>query len=233
MTPGARPIQHQEDNPGDQSGSGKVELRRITPLRELQLLEIYRAGSEKSHAALCELLDSYQRRIYSICYRLARDPDLARDLTQEALVRVIQGLSGYDGRSKLSTWVIRVAINSCISQLRKAKVRRHQGLETGRSGSAAPSGGSASQATSFEPLLESRREPTPAEGVEQAQERSAVLRAFSSLEEETRAILLLRDIQGLDYQQLAEVFEIPVGTVKSRLFRARAALRRALEKMDE
>ena len=75
-------------------------------------------------------------------------------------------------------------------------------------------------------------EPTPPQGVEQAQLKTAVLRALDDLDPETRAILVLRDVQELDYQQLADVLEVPVGTVKSRLFRARAALRTAMEAQE-
>jgi len=185
----------------------------MTPLREIQLLEAHRKGDPD---ALGELLASYQKRIYSICYRMVTDAELAGDLTQDALIRTIEGLDSYDGRSKLSTWIIRVTMNCCLSYLRKQKIRRHQSLD---------------QAVDREGLgsllekLEEQGEPAAAELVEQDELRRILLRALADLDPEARSILVLRDLQGLDYQQIAEVQAVPVGTVKSRLFRARASLR--------
>ena len=76
----------------------------MTPLRELQLLELHRSGDPD---AIGELLRSYQRRVYSVCYRMLGHHEEAADLTQDTLVKVIEGLDSYNGRSKLSTWIIR------------------------------------------------------------------------------------------------------------------------------
>ena len=202
---------------------------RLTPLRELQLLEVYRAGGSHAHSALRELLSAYQRRIYSVCLRMVRRPEDAADITQDVLLKLVENLSSYDGRSKLSTWIIRVAMNASLSHLRRQKTRETRSLDAGSridvdSGAAPaehrtpmPGGGPAS------------REPSPLQGVQQDQQRTLVLRALESLDADTRAILVLRDMQDMDYQQLAKVFDVPIGTVKSRLFRARAAFREAIE----
>lgn len=194
---------------------------RLTPLRELQLLEQHRDGEPR---ALGELLSSYQRRVYSICCRMVHDRERARDLTQDVLLKVINGLDSYDGRAKLSTWIIRITINTCLSSIQREKIRRTASLEQltampGRSGDLpAASGG--------------QRELSPRQRVEQHERRAVVERALQSLDGDARAILLLRDVQDLDYQQIAEVLDVPVGTVKSRLFRARAALREILEQAE-
>jgi RNA polymerase sigma-70 factor, ECF subfamily len=192
---------------------------RLTPFRELQLVEAYRKGDSE---AMLELLQAYQRRVYSVCYRMVRDVDEASDLTQDALVKIIEGLDGYDGRSKLSTWVIRVTINCVLSHLRKKKVRRMQSLDSHdvRSDTDEHSGS--------QRHLVDEREPEPLQRIEQDEQRRAVQRAMLRLDPDVRAILVLRDLQGLDYEQIGEVLEVPVGTVKSRLFRARAALRDAV-----
>lgn len=196
----------------------------MTPLRELQLVEAHRGGGPAAHEAIGELVRAYQRRIYSVCLRMVRNPDDASDLTQDVLVKLIENLGSYNGQSKLSTWVIRVAMNCCLSHLRKQKVRTHKPLGT-------PSGvWSDSPVTPEERAIGPRaEEPSPPESVEHSQKRSAVLQALDGLEVEARAILVLRDLHDLDYQQLAEVLEVPLGTVKSRLFRARASLRQAIE----
>jgi RNA polymerase sigma-70 factor (ECF subfamily) len=221
---------------------------KVTPLRELQLVELHRSGDP---SAMGELLQAYQRRVYSICYRMVHDPELARDLAQDSLVKVLEGLASYDGRSKLSTWVIRVTMNCCLSYLRKRKLRSHLSLDepigphgaprghgiaaagrpagdfgpAGHSGAAAPGvisgslGGTGASAG----------EPSGLQRVEQAETRSMILAALASLDPDTRSLLVLRDMQDLDYEQIAAVIDAPIGTVKSRLFRARAALRQAME----
>lgn len=202
---------------------------RMTPLRELQLIEAYRAGKggPESHRALSELLSAYQRRIYSVCIRLVRKPEDAADLTQDVLMKVIENLSDYDGRSKLSTWIIRVAMNASLSHLRRAKTRETKSLDAPNNSRTDPetSPGQPRQAAL------ASREPSPAQHVEQDQHRALVLQALESLDAETMAILVLRDMQDMDYLQLAEALDVPLGTVKSRLFRARAAFRQALESL--
>ncbi len=141
------------------------------------------------------------------------------DLSQESLVRIIEGLPSYDGRSSLSTWIIRVTMNCCLTHLRKQKLRRHQSFDE-----------LAATQTGFE--SRQSREPSGPQHVEQAEAREMLVRALSSMDPDSRAILVLRDLQGLDYQQVAEVLDVPLGTVKSRIFRAREALREILEKLE-
>ncbi len=206
--------------PGRKIDPGRMKLGpqdppRLTPLQELQLLEAHRGGEP---AAMGKLLEAYQRRIYSICYRMIRDEHEARDLTQDAMLRVIQGLDSFDGRSKLSTWIIRVTMNTCLSHLRKQKLRRHGSLDAG-SENATPG-----------PLdPRSFGELSPPGRVELAEMRLLLGRALLCLDPDMRAVLVLRDMQELEYERIAKVLEVPVGTVKSRLFRARLALRAAAE----
>lgn len=188
----------------------------LTPLRELQLVEAHRRGDP---GALTDLLKSYQKRVYGICYRMVGHREDAADLTQDALIRVLEGLPSYDGRSKLSTWVFRVTMNCCLSHLRKAKVRQAGSLDE------------PVDATGLarHQKLPDQREPAAEQRIEQEEQRAALFRALAALDPDARAMLVLRDLQDLDYQQLADVLSVPVGTVKSRLFRARAALRGAAE----
>ena len=198
---------------------------RLTPDRELELLEAYRQGDR---AALAVLLEGYQRRVYSVCYRMLRDHEQAADLTHDALIKVIEGLDRYDGRAKLSTWVIRVTMNCCLSHLRKQKLRRHASLDEPIEG-----GGTMGQNLGSEMGVNpgGMAEPTGAERVERTEEEEVLVAALAAIDPQMRAVLVLRDLQGLDYQQMTEVLGLPVGTVKSRLFRARTALRTQVESM--
>jgi RNA polymerase sigma-70 factor, ECF subfamily len=186
-------------------------------VHELALVKAIQRGHTQAWSAL---LTRYQDRLFGVCYRMVGDREMAADLTQDSMVKIIEGLSTYDGRSKLSTWMIRVTMNVCLSKMRSEKLRRHASLETplseGREGGKA--------------FLDSQeREPEPGTGVQRDELRRQVAAALLRIAPEQRAILVLRDSRDLDYDQIAEVLNIPVGTVKSRLFRARAALRDAIE----
>jgi RNA polymerase sigma-70 factor (ECF subfamily) len=191
----------------------------LTPLRELQLVQAHRRGDAD---AMSELLRSYERRIYSVCYRMVRDEHDARDLAQDAMVKLLQGLDSYDGRAKLSTWVIRISLNCCLSHLRKQRLRRHGSIDRdwpqGAGGPVLAAGAG--------------RELLPTGGVERTEMQNILSRALGSLDPQMRAVLVLRDMQDLEYSQIAGVLDIPVGTVKSRLFRARMALRTAVEAQE-
>lgn len=201
----------------------------------MALLRAHRAGDQ---TALSELLTAYQDRLFGVCLRMLADADEARDMTQEAMVRIIQGLHQFNARSKLSTWMIRVAMNACLTGLRRKKLRRHasldadggpsrQGRRTSDNLASGPTTGTAGHAPSHAAM-----EPDPAKSVELAEERRTLYAALERLEPEQRAMLILRDMQGLDYRQIAEVLDVPEGTVKSRLFRARTALRERFEAIE-
>jgi RNA polymerase sigma-70 factor (ECF subfamily) len=184
------------------------------------LLARARAGDR---AAMSNLLTAHKDRLYAVCMRMVADETVAADLTQDTLVKIIQGLPGYDARSQLTTWMIRIAMNTCLSYLRARKLRRHASLD---------SPGPASLDSEWSSAAESvpSREPRPGLGVEHHEHRAIVSRALTELDPEHRAVLVLRDVQGLDYEQIADAVGVPVGTVKSRIFRARAALRELIER---
>jgi RNA polymerase sigma-70 factor (ECF subfamily) len=157
-----------------------------------------------------ELVRRYQHRVFGICLNLV-GPSHAADLTQDALLRVLIHLDRFTGASELSTWIYRVTTNICLTFLRRQRrspVRFDgQGDETLQTGELASDG-----------------------RVQQTEQASALGRALLSLPDEQRAIIVLRDVRGLEYEHLASVLEIPLGTVRSRLFRARKALREAIER---
>jgi RNA polymerase sigma-70 factor (ECF subfamily) len=205
-------------NESDQPSPESIEA---SELAELALVSRVRAGEAR---AWSEFVKLYQDRIYGICYGMVRNRDLADDLTQDAFLKVIKGLHSFDGRSKFSTWVYRVVTNVCLSKLRSEKIRRHASLE-GMTASGDGSGDALTAAEGFEQV----REQNPSKRVQHDEDADLVLEALSTLEPDQRAVLLLCDCRGLPYEQIAEVLGVAVGTVKSRLFRARGALREAVE----
>ncbi|MEM1423396.1 MAG: sigma-70 family RNA polymerase sigma factor [Planctomycetota bacterium] len=188
--------------------------------RDARLLREHREGRA---GALEELLVAYQDRLYGVCLRMLGDREAARDLAQDAMVKIIQGLDTFDGRAKLSTWMIRVTMNACLSELRKLRLRRHASLDAPTS----RSGWNSGESTVVDAIA--GVEPPVSRRVEDSEDRADVSSALALIPPEQRAILILRDMQDLDYKTIGELLDIPGGTVKSRIFRARVALRERLE----
>jgi len=201
---------------GRGAGDSAVPPPHVGGSDDAALLHAWRHGDRE---AIATLLRGYQARVHAVCYRMLRSADEASDLTQESLVRILEGLHTYDGRSQLSTWIIRVTMNCCLSHLRKQRLRRHSSLD------APPRRGPASSGSFRAISGPVARELEGSDRVEQIELREALARALLRLDPGMRALLVLRDMQDLDYQQIADVLGVPVGTVKSRLFRARLALR--------
>jgi len=184
------------------------------------LVRACKAGGAVGRAALERLLTRHERQLYATCRRMVRDHETARDLAQDTLVRVIGAIDSFDGRARFTTWMTQIAINVCISYLRKQKHRRGPSLDSAIGDGDPPRN-----------RLEST-EPPPARRVELDDDLNRVDRAMQALSGEQRAILVLRDVRGFEYREIAEALHLPVGTVKSRLFRARQALREEVEALE-
>ncbi|GMV24990.1 MAG: RNA polymerase sigma24 factor [Phycisphaerae bacterium] len=202
-------------------GAAASSASKAAAADEHQDLALVQAILRGDQAAWRLLLGRHQANVYNLCFKLVGNRDLAEDLAQDTLVKIVQHVQRFDGRAKFSTWLYRITMNVCLSRLRAEKVRRHSSLDD-QPYEGAPAAGSGLAG----------REPDAPSSVQWTEQHRNVLAALASLEPEQRAILVLRDTRDLDYDQIAEVLEVPVGTVKSRLFRARAALREALEELE-
>jgi RNA polymerase sigma-70 factor (ECF subfamily) len=196
---------------------------------DLKLVEAIRRGDA---TAWPTLIARHQDRLFSTCLRMVHNRDLAADLTQDSFVKIIQGLDSFDARAKLSTWMIRITMNVCLSKLRSEKLRRHASLEAMKDGTQSNTGSGAGGGGPRGDF-EQDREPASASGVEAHEDQERVLLALRQLDPDQRAVLILCDCRGHSYEQIAEVLGVAVGTVKSRLFRARTALRDIVEGMDK
>lgn len=205
--------------------SGSADGYRYAPVLELTTVqdesELVKAVQSGNQGALGELLDAYQHRIYNVCLRMLSNRDDAAEVAQESMLKVIQHIGEFKGKSRVGTWIIRIAMNQAVSQLRKRKLRQTVSLDATDNDQATPMSGQ----------LPNRREPTPESNVEKKELIAFVKVALSQIDDEFRAVLVLRDNEQMDYQQIAEVLAVPVGTVKSRLFRARLALRQRLQRL--
>jgi RNA polymerase sigma-70 factor, ECF subfamily len=186
---------------------------------EPQLLSRIMRGDR---GALGELLVHYQHRLYNVCLRMVGNRDDAAEVAQDTLLKVVEHIRDYNGQCAISTWMIRIAMNLSISHLRKRRLRRTASLE----GTTGPAGGNGEdQGTALREQIANPREPGPHQSVQQREMIGHLHQSLTRLDDDFRAVLVLRDIDELDYQEIADVLGVPVGTVKSRLFRARLALR--------
>jgi RNA polymerase sigma-70 factor (ECF subfamily) len=165
---------------------------------------LVRASRRGDVAAFEELVYRYQDRVFNLVYRLVGDFHDACDLTQETFLKAFQGLAGFRGKASFFTWLYRIAVNSALSLRKRA---RHGALKTSDRAS------EDEVAASFT-NPDDRDEPVKAALAKE--QMQLIEQAIASLEEELRVVVILRDIEELDYSGIAHVLEIPRGTVKSR-----------------
>jgi RNA polymerase sigma-70 factor (ECF subfamily) len=172
-------------------------------------------------AAFDELVAHFERPVYAICYRLLNDAEDARDAAQETFLKIYRGLNHFRGDSGLKTWIYRIAINQAMNQQRWWKRRRREetvSLELSRNDSDLTLGH----------MLEGSNASPEELAIENERERR-LLGALSEIKTEYRVALMLREIEELSYEEIAETLEISIGTVKSRIARGREELRRRLK----
>jgi RNA polymerase sigma-70 factor (ECF subfamily) len=166
--------------------------------------ELVAAAQGGDRRALDTLLRTHHDRLYAVCRRLTGNDADAADATQETLLAVVRGLPRFDGRSRFTTWSYRIAVNASLDELRRRRRRPEPGLDEVLF--APPPGGA--QDSSADASVE----------------RLDVDAALTRLAPDFRAAVVLRDLCGLDYAEIATILEIPPGTVRSRIARGRAAL---------
>lgn len=193
--------------------------------RESDLLRLAQKGDRSAYG---QLVLNYQDRLYNAVLRLVGDREEARELTQEAFTRGLIKLDSFRGDASPYTWLFRIAVNLAISRLRKVQRHRVFSLSwSGRNGEGAH--GDDDQASSLVDRLAHDSSPSPPQDLEKREQAEQVVAALGRLDAEYRAVLVMRDIEGFDYQQMADILGLPLGTLKSRLFRARLALRDELQ----
>jgi RNA polymerase sigma-70 factor, ECF subfamily len=170
-----------------------------------------------------EIVQRYNRRIYNICYRFAGSADDAQDLTQEVFIKMYRTLNSYDmERGAFMTWVTIITRNLLVDHFRKSKQDR-----VTDSIDAAPS--EHEDATPLSDKIQDRT-PSPDASAQSRETRETVHRALQKLSPELREAVILRDLQDMDYREIAAVLRVPEGTVKSRINRGRAELARLLQR---
>lgn len=176
--------------------------------------------------AFGRLVNALQDRLYNAVCRLVSRPEDAMDVTQETFTKALASIRDCRGDSQPYTWMFRIAMNLAISDRRKQAVRKAVSLEAEPKSRAGDD-----QMTSLRMRLAGKG-PSPFETATKNETIERVRQAMEKLEPAERAILVMRDVDGMDYAEMAQVLDVPLGTLKSRLFRARMALRTVIEQME-
>ena len=202
-------------------------------------IELLKRAQRGDRAAYGQLVVLYQDRVYNAILRMVGNRDEAAELAQEAFTRGLSNLNSFRGDAAPYTWLFRIAVNLAISQLRRVQRHRVFSLDGGSSGggrNGRDHGGDSNPQDQAAALLDRIRQQQrdtaqdhPSHAMEQRERAEQVVAALGRIDPEYRAVLVMRDVEGFDYQQMADVLGLPLGTLKSRLFRARIALRDELK----
>lgn len=168
--------------------------------------------------AFGEIVRRWERRIFALTYGMLGREEDARDATQETFLAAFRNLRGFRGEAKVSSWLHRIAVNQCISRQRRTKVRSESAFED----EAETSAGRFVSPLSY----------SPARVVEGRQETAAVRRAINSLPIELRQVVVMKEFEELTFREISEALELPLSTVKSRLYTALKQLQMRLQKFE-
>jgi len=185
---------------------------KTLPPTDERLVELALDGDEE---AFCTLVRRYQRRLTAFLSQLVGDLELARELSQEAFVRAWSALERFDPRYRFSTWLFRIAHNLGIDQLRRRRLQTVSLYRTDQDGEEVE-------------VVVADIDKDPLGHLENRELASELRQVIDELRPEYRELVLLRHFAGLSYQEIADFKEMPLGTVKNKLFRAHSVLRKAL-----
>ena len=195
--------------------------RRASPTKDRSLkkedLLLVERCKEGDQVAYGQLVRKYQNSVYSLCRKMVRNPEEARDLTQEAFVKTFSNLDRYNPVYAFSSWLFKITSNLCIDHIRKQRVKLYS-IDDPVEGEEGP-------------IFRDLTDPggSPDQISERRELRQAIRAAIDRLPQHYRVILLLRHQQQLSYDEIAQQLEIPLGTVKARIHRAREGLKSHLE----
>jgi RNA polymerase sigma-70 factor (ECF subfamily) len=194
----------------DQPTSSKGPSRKA---QDQALVEAARAGDNRAYG---QLVETYQRRVYALAFGMLRHREDAWDVAQEAFVKAYKNLDKFEGHSAFYTWLYRITYNVAMDHLRYSKRRETVDMDQHE----------------LEQHIEDDKGhnfSNPLESLDRKELRGVLARAMDELSEKHRAIIVLREVEGLSYEEMADVLKISKGTVMSRLFHARKNLQKLLE----
>lgn len=192
--------------------NGQAEESLFDLKSDEALITLFQQGEE---GAFRVLVNRYQEKLRNLIYSIFNEPDIVDDLAQEVLIKAYEGLPNFRFQSSFYTWLYRIAVNRCRDEMRKRKVRKWLSLQSMMD----------SRDSEFHEKMTTHPDTSDAHEI--------VTRGLQMVPEKFRMAIILKDIDGFSYEQMAEVMQCEVGTVKSRLSRARTMLRKALKPLLE
>jgi RNA polymerase sigma-70 factor (ECF subfamily) len=194
---------------------GAIQVKTKGPIETIHEKVLLDKSKKRDLDAFSRIVDAYQGRVLGFVRRMLRDEDDALDVTQEVFLRAFQGIDNFDGRSSLRSWLFTIAHNLCVDKARrKARTPGHTSLEADSV---------IDEAIEFPDFRWD-----PADAAIKAELLVVLETALDSMSDKLKSVLLLHDREDMGYEEISQTVNIPVGTVKSRLFLARAHLQRAL-----
>lgn len=186
-------------------------------MRSMDESTLIRRASDGDAAAFDALMTMHERRMYAVALRMCGNPEDAQDCLQEAMLRIFRAISGFKAQSSFSTWVYRITMNACLDELRRRKSR---------------------PVSSLDGMVEMGWSPaddgeSPEEHALRGERGRALMAYIAELPEEMRSAIVLRDIQGHSYEEIALILDANVGTIKSRISRGREKLRKRIQAAPE
>jgi RNA polymerase sigma-70 factor (ECF subfamily) len=194
-------------------------------LTNLPDADVVTLAQEGRDAAFRELIRRYERPVFTLIYRMVRDRELAEDLSQETFVKVLNHIDRYKPEFKFSSWLFKIANNGAIDHLRKKTVPT-----ISIDGAPSATSKEAIEATSFEIAA---KQETALDEMESRELGGAIERAIAALRPEYRACIMLRHVEDRSYEEIAATLDLPLGTVKTYIHRARHELREALKDVHD
>lgn len=187
--------------------------------------DVVRLAQQGRELAFRELVRRYERPVFSLVFRMVRDRETAEDLAQDSFIKVLNHIDRYSPEFKFSSWLFKIANNVAVDHLRKRQL-----MTVSIDGSPHVSSAQDIEATSFD--IESGGE-SALDVIESRELGSAIERAIASLRPEYRSCILLRHVEDRSYEEIAATLDLPLGTVKTYIHRARHQLRQSLEHLRE
>lgn len=186
---------------------------------------LVRRLKSRDETAFREMIATYQTDVFNLVFRMLGNWEEAEDLAQEVFVTVFKSIEGFRGDSKFSTWLYRIAVNHCKNRYKYLARRQYHATQPlDEVSERAMAGRDGGPAVALQAQISQ-----PDRVMEGLQLEQAIQREIANLEEEQRLLIVLRDVQGLSYQEIATISQLPEGTVKSRLHRARMTLKDRLK----
>ena len=176
--------------------------------------------------AMQRLLLKYQNRIYNVIFRMCQNVDDAAELTQDTFVKIIENIGNFRGQSSFYTWAFRIAVNLTLNYRSRAARSSHSSLD-------AVDEADLQAKEALKQFLCDESSPDPAVVAANKELCELIVKALMELDDQQKAVVVLRDIEGMNYAQIAEVLDTELGTVKSRLSRARSNLREIMESISQ